>query len=37
MSLGLLVNAMNLQLDCTGVFHEPLLVPVLTYDSEKEV
>ena len=29
-----LVNARSLQLDCTRVLHESLLVPVITYDSE---
>ena len=30
-----LVNARDLQLECTRVLHEPLLVPVPTYVSEK--
>ena len=32
-----LVNARDLQLDCAGVLHETLLVPVLMYDSETMV
>ena len=30
-----LVNAGNLQIECARVLHETLIVPVLTYDSEK--
>ena len=30
------VNARRLQLECARVSHESLLVPVLTYGSEKE-
>ena len=29
-----LFNARSLQLECARVFHESLLVPVLTYGSE---
>ena len=29
-----LVNIKNLQLECAKVFHQSLLVPVLTYGSE---
>ena len=29
-----LVNARDLQTECSGVLHETLLVPVLTYGSE---
>ena len=29
-----LVNDRDLQLECARVLHEPLLVPVLMYDSE---
>ena len=29
-----LVNARSLQLECTRVLHESLLVPVLTYGNE---
>ena len=29
-----LVNARDLQLECSRVLHETLLVPVLTYGSE---
>ena len=32
-----LVNARSLQLECARVMHESLLVPVLTYDSEKMI
>ena len=30
----ILVNSRDLQLECARVFHEPLLVPLLTYGSE---
>ena len=32
-----LVNARNLQLECTWVLHESLLVPNLTYGSENDI
>ena len=32
-----LVNARSLQLECAMVLHESLLVPVLTYGSEKMI
>ena len=32
-----LINARSLQLECDRVLHESLLVPVLTYDSEKMI
>ena len=33
-TIGFLVNAKGLQLECAMVFHELLLVPVLIYGSE---
>ena len=32
-----LVNARSLQLECAGILHGSLLVPVLIYDSEKMI
>ena len=32
-----LINAKGLQLECTRVLHEALLVPVLLYGSEKDM